>query len=94
MARLTFEVKQHLTGHIQPLVVMQIQAWLKQHKLHDQSCPSKKNKKKTKKTPTQIMKHTAHCNYTYEENIQQCMHSGMTFDSKKENNTSKDTHQI
>lgn len=33
MATLTFEVKQHLTGHIKPLVLMQMQAWFQHHKL-------------------------------------------------------------
>lgn len=76
MATLTFEVKQHLTGHIRPLVIMQIQAWFKQHKLCDQLCPPPQKK------TTQLW-NTAHCNYTDEGNIQQCMHNGKTFTFRK-----------
>lgn len=56
MATLTFEVKQHLTGRIRPLVRMQMQAWFQQHKLQHQSCPKKHNYETQGTVTTQIRK--------------------------------------
>lgn len=56
MAMLSFEVKQHLTGHIKPLVRMQMQAWFQQHKLQHQSCRKKHNSETQRTVTTQMRK--------------------------------------